>query len=308
MVAKERIKIDLPSLDDLFSTQEERDQKAREQVLTIELSEITDFPEHPFKVREDEEMTEMIESVKQYGVLVPALVRPREDGGYEMVSGHRRKFAAEQAGLEAIPCISRNLSDDEAIIIMVDANLQREHILPSERAFAYSMKLEAMKRQGERTDLTSTPVVSKLRSDEMLGKEFGESREQIRRYIRLTNLIPDILEMVDDKRMAFRPAVELSYLTVEEQSMLFDNMTLEDRTPSLSQAIKMKEASRKGELSEEAIFEVLSQEKPNQKEKVKISKNRLEKYFPKGTSNKEMEDTIVNALEMYLKRTRDKVR
>ena len=238
--------MNLPSADDLFTTQEEREQKNQEYVKNISIYEITDFPNHPFKVKMDDKMLETIESVRDHGVLVPALVREKPTGGYEMISGHRRKMASELAGKETMPCIVRNLSDDEAVVVMVDSNLQREEILPSEKAFAYKMKLDAMKRQGNRTDLTSTPLARKLKgkeSAEILGEQVGESKDQIRRYIRLTNLIPEILEMVDEKKIAMRPAVELSYLPKEEQEILYDTMESEACTPSHAQAIKIRKFS-----------------------------------------------------------------
>lgn len=306
-MAKE-LKLNLPSVDDLFSTQEERDDAQREKVMQIPLAEISGFPNHPFKVRMDEAMQEMAQSVKEYGVLVPALVRPREGGGYEMVAGHRRKAASELAGIAAIPCIVRNLTDDEATIIMVDSNLQRERILPSEKAFAYKMKLEAMKRQGQRSDLTSSPLGMKLdgkQSLDILGEQSGESRNQIHRYIRLTELDPPILEMVDENKIAFRPAVELSYLSKEQQKALFDTMKGEDCTPSLAQAIKMKQFSQEGRLNEDVILSILSEEKPNQIEQFKMPRERISKYFPPGTPAQKIEDTIIKALELYRKRQRD---
>ena len=260
----------LTSLDNLFTTQEQRDEAKRDSVQDIPISQISDFPEHPFKVKQDEAMLEMAESVRQYGVLVPGLVRQLEDGSYQMVSGHRRKLASELAGRDTIPCIVRDLTDDEAVIIMVDSNLQRERVLPSEKAFAYKMKLDAMRRQGQRTDLTSRPMVEKLESVEKMGRDTGESGRQIQRYIRLTNLIPEILDMVDDGRIAFRPAVELSYLTEQEQSALYDTMGREDCTPSLAQAIKMKAFSRDGKLTDAVILSIMEEEKPNQKEQFRI--------------------------------------
>ena len=293
-------------LDDLFSTDESRAEAQLEKVVTLNPADISDFPHHPFKVRQDEAMTEMVDSVKQYGVLVPALVRPKADGGYEMVAGHRRKCAATLAGITEMPCIVRNLSDDEATIIMVDSNLQRETILPSEKAFAYKMKLEAMKRQGQRSDLTSTPVVSKSRSNEELGQKNGDSREQVRRFIRLTELIPSVLDMVDSGKIAFRPAVELSYLSKEQQQSLYDTMEREDCTPSLAQAIKMKEFSRDGKLTEEVILSIMQEEKPNQREQFKMPKERISKYFAPGTPAQKIEDTIIKALELYRRRERQR--
>ena len=291
-------------LDDLFSTDESRAEAHLEKVVTLNPADISDFPNHPFKVKQDEAMAEMVDSVKQYGVLVPALVRPKADGGYEMVAGHRRKCAATLAGITEMPCIVRNLFDDEATIIMVDSNLQRETILPSEKAFAYKMKLEAMKRQGQRSDLTSTPLVSKPRSNEELGQKNGDSREQVRRFIRLTELIPSVLDMVDSGKIAFRPAVELSYLSKEQQQSLYDTMECEDCTPSLAQAIKMKEFSRDGKLSAEVILSIMQEEKPNQREQFKMPKERISKYFAPGTPAQKIEDTIIKALELYRRRER----
>lgn len=300
----------LTSLDSLFTTQEQRDEAKRDSVQDIPISQISDFPEHPFKVKQDEAMLEMAESVRQYGVLVPGLVRQLEDGSYQMVSGHRRKLASRLAGLDTLPCIVRDLTDDEAIIVMVDSNLQREKVLPSEKAFAYKMKLEAMRRQGKRTDLTSTPVVEKLKgkdalSSAIIGKAAGDSYEQVRRYIRLTYLLPEILAMVDDGRIAFRPAVELSYLTEQEQGTLYDTMGREDCTPSLAQAIKMKAFSRDGKLTDAVILSIMAEEKPNQKEQFRIPKERISKYFKPGTPARTMEDTIIKALDYYRKRQRE---
>lgn len=310
------INLNLPSADDLFSTQEERDEAKREMVVEIAIDEISDFPDHPFKVRMDEEMQNLVESVKQYGVLSPALVRSKPEGGYEMIAGHRRRYASEIAEKKEIPCIIRELSDEEATIIMVDSNLQRETILPSEKAFAYKMKLDAMNSQGKRTDLTSTPLASKLRSNEIVGKQVGESRETIRRYIRLTNLIPELLDLVDNSvlkekdklQIALRPAVELSYLSKEEQTVLYDTIESEDCTPSHAQAIKMRQFSEQGRLSEDVIFSILSEEKGNQKESFRMPKERISKFFPPGTSAKKVEDTIVKALELYRKRERSQER
>ena len=293
-------------LDDLFSTDESRAEAQLEKVVTLNPADISDFPNHPFKVKQDEAMAEMVDSVRQYGVLVPALVRPKADGGYEMVAGHRRKCAAMLAGITEMPCIIRNLTDDEATIIMVDSNLQRETILPSEKAFAYKMKLEAMKRQGQRSDLTSTPLVSKSRSNEELGQKNGDSREQVRRFIRLTELIPSVLDMVDSGKIAFRPAVELSYLSKEQQQSLYDTMECEDCTPSLAQAIKMKEFSRDGKLSAEVILSIMQEEKPNQREQFKMPKERISKYFAPGTPAQKIEDTIIKALELYRRRERQR--
>ena len=308
MAKSREINMNLPSADDLFTTQKERDQKNQEYVKDISIYEITDFPNHPFKVRMDAKMVETIESVREHGVLLPALVREKPTGGYEMISGHRRKMASELAGFEKMPCIVRNLSDDEAVIVMVDSNLQREEILPSEKAFAYKMKLEAMNRQGKRTDLTSTPLVSKFRTNEILAQEAGESRETIRRYIRLTELIPEILEMVDDKKISMRPAVELSYLPKEEQAILYDTMESEACTPSHAQAIKIRKFSAEGRLNEDVLLSIMAEEKPNQVEQWKIPKNRLKKYFPSGTTQQKMEETIIKALELYRKREKSRER
>ena len=306
----------LTSLDDLFSTQEEREIAAQPRVEDIPIDQIDDFPNHPFKVRMDDNMVEMAESIAQHGVLVPAIIRPKEDGRYEMVAGHRRKAASEIVSKKALPCIVRNLSEEEAIIIMVDSNLQREQLLPSEKAFAYKMKLDAMKRQGQRTDLTSVPVAQKLTSREELGKSVGESQDQIRRYIRLTFLIPEILEMVDNSvlkekdklQIALRPAVELSYLTQQEQRDLHETMLTEDCTPSHVQAIKMRKFSEEGRLNMDVIFSIMQEEKPNQKEQFKIPKDRISKYFAPGTPAQKIEDTIVKALELYRKRQREQAR
>ena len=305
MSAKPR-DLGMTPLDDLFSTDESRAEAQLEKVVTLNPADISDFPNHPFKVKQDEAMAEMVDSVKQYGVLVPALVRPKADGGYEMVAGHRRKCAATLASITEMPCIVRNLTDDEATIIMVDSNLQRETILPSEKAFAYKMKLEAMKRQGQRSDLTSTPLVSKSRSNEELGQKNGDSREQVRRFIRLTELIPSVLDMVDSGKIAFRPAVELSYLSKEQQQSLYDTMECEDCTPSLAQAIKMKEFSRDGKLTAEVILSIMQEEKPNQREQFKMPKERISKYFAPGTPAQKIEDTIIKALELYRRRERQR--
>ena len=301
--------------NDLFSTQEDRDNAQRSYVTDLPPEKISDFPNHPFKVRMDQSMIELSDSVKQYGVLVPSLVRPMLDGSYQMVSGHRRKRAAELAALPVLPCIVRDLTDDEAVIIMVDSNLQRERVLPSEKAFAYKMKLDAMKRQGQRTDLTSVPLAQKSGSKtsrQLLGEQVGESQDQVRRYIRLTKLIPELLDMVDHSvlkepgklQMALRPAVELSYLTVEEQSALLEAMVSEDRTPSHAQAIKMREFSEKGRLNPDVILSIMQEEKPNQVEQVKIARNRIDRFFPAGTPAQKIEETIVKALELYRRRER----
>ena len=310
MAKNKGINLNLPSVDDLFSTQEEREEAKRESVREIPLTEISDFPDHPFKVKADENMLEMAESIREYGVLVPALVREKPGGGYEMVAGHRRKMASELAEKTEMPCIVRNLTDDEAVLIMIDSNLQREKILPSEKAFAYKMKLEAMKRQGMRTDLTSDPVGQKLSrySVEILGESVGESKSQIQRYIRLTELIPPILDMVDENRIDMRPAVELSYLPIDQQEILLDTMQLEDCTPSHAQAIKLRKFSEEGRLNKDDIFSILAEEKGNQKEQFRMPKARISKYFSPGTPAKQMEDTIIKALELYRKRERSKDR
>lgn len=307
---------DLLSVDSLFTTEAEREDAKRERVQEIPLTEISDFPNHPFHVRMDESMVEMADSVKQYGVLVPALVRPRPEGGYEMVAGHRRKAASELAGKTVVPCIVRELTDEEAVIIMVDSNLQREQILPSEKAFAYKMKLDAMKRQGQRTDLTSDPLGWKLNGKEsasVVGKDGGDSQTQVRRFIRLTHLTPDILELVDNSvlrekdtlQIAMRPAVELSYLTETEQQSLLEIMQSEDCTPSHAQAIKMRQFSQSGKLDKNVLLSIMQEEKGNQKEQFRMSKERISKYFAPGTPAQKIEDTIVKALELYRKRQRD---
>jgi ParB family chromosome partitioning protein len=308
-----RDSLKLTSIDDLFSTEESRIDSQREKVLEIPLSEISDFPNHPFKVKADEAMLEMTDSVKQYGVLVPGLVRTKADGGYEMVAGHRRKKASELAGRETMPCIVRNLNDDEATIIMVDSNLQRENILPSEKAFAYKMKLEAMKRQAGRPSKENSVQVELnfkgQQSRDILAKQTGESGPQIYRYIRLTELIPSILEMVDEKRIAFNPAVEISYLTENEQQDLYKTMQSEDCTPSLSQAQRMKKLSQDGRLNIDVIFSILTEEKPNQKEKFHIQRERIDRFFPKNFTEKQKEDLIVQLLESwYKKRQREQER
>ena len=297
-------------LDDLFSTDESRAEAQLEKVIKLNPAEISDFPNHPFKVRQDDDMAEMVESIKKYGVLVPALVRPKEDGGYEMVAGHRRKFAASLAGVSEIPCIVRSLTDDEATIVMVDSNLQREKILPSEKAFAYKMKLEAMKRQaGRPSKENSVPLGQNFEgktSRELLAAKSPDSNTQIQRYIRLTELIPPVLQMVDDGKIAFRPAVELSYLSKEQQQTLLETMECEDCTPSLAQAIKMKEFSKDGKLTDEVILSIMQEEKPNQREQFKIPKERISKYFAPGTPAQKIEDTIIKALELYRKRERQR--
>lgn len=300
--------------NDLFSTQEERDNAQRSYVTDLPAAEISDFPNHPFKVRMDEEMVQMVESVKERGILSPVLVRPMPDGSHQMVSGHRRKRAAELAGLPTLPCVIRELTDDEAIIVMVDSNLQREQVLPSEKAFAYQMKLEAMKRQGQRRDLTSSPLGTKLgmRSNQELAEQSPDSKTQIHRYICLTNLIPELLDMVDNSvlkeagklQMALRPAVELSYLPEAEQTALLEVMEGEIRTPSHAQTIKMRTFSEQGKLNPDVILSIMQEEKPNQVEQFKIPRERIDKFFKPGTPAQKIEDTIVKALELYRRRER----
>ena len=305
----------LTSLDDLFSTQEEREIAAQPKVEDIPVELIDDFPNHPFRVRMDGSMVRLVESVGQYGVLEPCLIRPKPDGRYEMVAGHRRKEACIMADCPSIRCIVQEMTDDQAVIIMVDSNLHREEILPSEKAFAYKMKLDAMKRQGVRTDLTCAPPGHKSvnpKSRDILAEESGDSKSQIQRYIRLTYLIPEILEMVDNSvlkekdklQIALRPAVELSYLTEQEQHDLNETMMTEDRTPSHAQAIKMRKFSQDGRLNMDVIFSIMQEEKGNQKEQFKIPRDRISKYFAPGTPAQKIEDTIVKALELYQKRQR----
>lgn len=298
-------KVKLNTFDDLFGGAENT---AGEQIIHAKLDDLHTFRGHPFRVLDDEKMEETTESIGKYGVLVPGIVRPRAGGGYEMIAGHRRKMASELAGKKEMPCIIRNVTEDEAVLIMVDSNLQREEILPSEKAFAYKMKLEAMKRQGKRTDLTSVPVGPRLRSNQELAQKSEDSVTQIKRYIRLTELIPPILDLVDNGKVAMRPAVELSYLPKDQQETLYDVMQSEDCTPSHAQAIKLRKFSESGKLGEDVILSILSEEKPNQVEQFKIPKKRIDKYFSPGTSMKQMEDTIVKALELYRKRERDKGR
>ena len=301
--------------NDLFSTQAERDNAGRSFVMDLNPAEIGDFPNHPFKVRMDESMTELADSVKERGVLSPVLVRPMPDGGYQMVSGHRRKMAAELANLPTVPCIVRELTDDEAVIIMVDSNLQREQVLPSEKAFAYKMKLDAMKRQaGRPSKNNSVPVGQNFgqTSREVLAAKSPDSNTQIQRYIRLTCLLPELLDMVDNSvlkekdklQMALRPAVELSYLTEYEQSALLEVMDGEDCTPSHAQTIKMRGFSEKGKLNPDVILSIMQEEKPNQVEQFKMPRSRIDKFFPAGTPAQKIEDTIVKALELYRKRER----
>ena len=298
--------INLTSVDDLFSTEESRADAGREKVMEIALTELFPFKDHPFKVKDDEAMAETAESIKEYGVLVPAIARPRDEGGYELVAGHRRHRASELAGLETIPVLVRNLDDDAATIIMVDSNLQRENILPSERAFAFKLKLDAIKRQGERTDLTCTQVGHKLnegkKSVEIVAEQAGSSRNQIQRYIRLTELIPELLDMVDDKKIAFNPAVELSYLKPEEQTNLLEAMDMEQATPSLSQAQRLKKFSAEGKCTLEAMCAIMSEEKKGELDKVTLTSDKLRKYFPKSYTPQKMEETILKLLETWHKK------
>lgn len=310
----------LTTLDDLFSTQEEREVGSQPRVQEVSIDLIDEFPNHPFKVRMDESMMEMADSVKQHGILVPAIVRPKEDGRYEMVAGHRRMTACMIAEKENIPCIVRDLTDEEATIIMVDSNLQREQLLPSEKAFAYKMKLDAMRRQagrpGRENSATLLQNFNRKTSRELLAEQSGESHEQIRKYIRLTNLIPELLDLVDNSvlkekeklQIALRPAVELSYLTQQEQRDLHETMLTEDCTPSHVQAIKMRKFSEEGRLNMDVIFSIMQEEKPNQKEQFKIPKDRISKYFAPGTPAQKIEDTIVKALDLYRKRQREQQR
>jgi ParB family chromosome partitioning protein len=305
--------IKLTSVDDLFSTEESRADENREKVVEIPLTELFPFKDHPFKVMDNEEMAETAESVKRYGILVPAIARPRDEGGYELIAGHRRKRACELAELETMPVIVRNLDDDEAIIIMVDSNLQRESILLSERAFAFKMKLEAMKRQaGRPVKENGSQVGNNLlgkKSSELLAEQVGESKNQIYRYIRLTYLIPEILSMVDEKKIAFNPAVELSYLKEEEQIDLLEAMDMEQATPSLSQAQRLKKFSNEGKLTLEAMSAIMSEEKKGDLDKVTLTGDTLKKYFPKSYTPKQMQDTIIKLLEgWHKKRTREQER
>ena len=292
------------ALDELFMDDQGRKENALPKIYDIPLSEIDDFPDHPFHVRNDEDMDQLVESIKDRGIITPVMLRQKEDGRFEMVSGHRRKRACELAGMETIKAEIRNLSRDDAILLMVDSNLQRTTILPSEKAFAYKMRLDALRHQGMRTDLTSGPLGPKLqdgRSNEQLSDAVGESSTQIKRYIRLTNLIPGLLELVDEGRIALRPAVEISYLTVNEQKDLLETISYEDATPSLAQAIKMREFSSNGRLSEDVILSILSEQKPNQREKISFQADRLRKYIPSSIPAKDTESYVLRALEHYQK-------
>ena len=281
------------------------DVNSQEKVCTVPISLIDDFAEHPFQVRDDEDMERLIQSIDNNGVLNPVILRKNGER-YELIAGHRRKHACLRLGISSIPAIVRELSRDEAVVEMVDSNLQREHILPSEKAYAYKMKMDAMKRKAGRPKENSTPMVSNLRTDEIIGEESGESREQVRRYIRLTELIPELLTMVDEEKIAFRPAVELSYLTEDEQRDLLETIESEEATPSLAQAIRMKNLSKVGKLDMDTIFAIMTEQKPNQKEKIKIPMERLEQFFPRGMPQKQIEDTIVKALTLYQKHLKKK--
>ena len=299
---KSSVNASLSSYDDIFSTEESRQEEQREQVQQIPIGELFPFKNHPFNVLDDDSMSDTVESVKQYGVLSPLIARPRPKGGYEIISGHRRQHAAELAGLETLPVIVRQMDDDAAIILMVDSNLQREHILPSERAFAYKMKLDAMKNQGTRSDLTSTQVVSKLRSNEKLGAENNQSRETVRRFIRLTNLIPELLDMVDNKTVSFNPAVELSYLSPEQQQEVIRAMDDTQNFPSVSQAKRIKKLAQDGTFTTETIVAIMGEEKKSELDTVTIKNDTLRKYFPRSYTPKQMEDTIIKLLEQWQKK------
>ena len=299
---KSSVNASLSSYDDIFSTEESRQEEHREQVQQIPIGELFPFKNHPFKVLDNDSMSDTVESVKQYGVLSPLIARPRPKGGYEIISGHRRQHAAELAGLETLPVIVRQMDDDAAIILMVDSNLQREHILPSERAFAYKMKLDAMKNQGTRSDLTSTQVVSKLRSNEKLGAENNQSRETVRRFIRLTNLIPELLDMVDNKTVSFNPAVELSYLSPEQQQEVIRAMDDTQNFPSVSQAKRIKKLAQDGTFTTETVVAIMGEEKKSELDTVTIKNDTLRKYFPRSYTPKQMEDTIIKLLEQWQKK------
>ena len=292
----------LKGLDDLFSTEENRQEEQREQVQQIPIDELHTFTNHPFKVLDDEAMTRTVESIAQYGVLAPLIARPRPEGGYEIISGHRRQYAAKLAGLDTLPVIVRQMSDDAAVILMVDSNLQREHILPSERAFAYKMKLEALKNQGARSDLTSCQVGTKFRADESLAEDSGESARNVQRFIRLTNLIPELLDMVDEKKIAFNPAVELSYLDESQQRDFLEAMEDTQNAPSLSQAQQLKKLAQQREFSYEKAFDVMGQEKKNEKDTVTIKNETLRKYFPRSYTPKQMEEKIIQLLDAWQKK------
>ena len=298
-MSKNSLNVSLKGADDIFSTEESRQEQQREQVQQIPIGELFPFKNHPFKVLDDESMQRTVESVEQYGVLSPLIARPRPEGGYEIISGHRRQHAAQLAGLDALPVIVRNMDDDAAVLLMVDSNLQRENILPSERTFAYKMKLEALKNQGARSDLTSTQLVSKLRSNEQLEAENNQSRETVRRFIRLTNLIPELLDMVDEKKIAFNPAVELSYLDTNQQRVFLEAMNDTQNAPSLSQAQRLKKLAQEGHFSYDVAFAVMGEEKKDELDKVVIKNDTLRKYFPRSYTPKQMEDTIIKLLEQW---------
>lgn len=303
------IDLGLTGYDELFMTDRERAESRLPRIQDIPLMEIDDFPDHPFHVRLDADMDELVQSVKDRGIITPITLRQKEDGRYEIVSGHRRRKACELAGLDTVKAEVKDLSRDEAIILMVESNLQRTTILPSEKAFAYKMRLEAMNRQGQRTDLTYSPLGNKLEfatSSEELASKVGESKNQIYRYVRLTNLLPDLLSKVDEGKIAMRPAVEISYLAENEQQSLLDSIESEDSTPSYAQALKMRRFSQEGNLTDEVILSIMEEEKPNQKEQFKIPRERIAKFFPEGTPKEKMEDTIVKALELYRKRERQR--
>ena len=296
---KNSLNVSLKGADDIFSTEEFRQEQQREQVQQIPIGELFPFKNHSFKVLDDESMQRTVESVEQYGVLSPLIARPRPEGGYEIISGHRRQHAAQLAGLDALPVIVRQMDDDAAVLLMVDSNLQRENILPSERAFAYKMKLEALKNQGARSDLTSTQLVSKLRSNEQLGAENNQSRETVRRFIRLTNLVPELLDMVDEKKIAFNPAVELSYLDESQQRDFLETMNDTQNAPSLSQAQRLKRLAQEGHFSYDVAFAVMGEEKKDELDKVVIKNDTLRKYFPRSYTPKQMEDTIIKLLDQW---------
>ena len=296
---KGSLNVSLKGADDIFSTEESRQEQQREQVQQIPIGELFPFKNHPFKVLDDESMQRTVESVEQYGVLSPLIARPRPEGGYEIISGHRRQHAAQLAGLDTLPVIVRQMDDDAAVLLMVDSNLQRENILPSERAFAYKMKLEALKNQGARSDLTSTQLVSKLRSNEQLGAENNQSRETVRRFIRLTNLVPELLDMVDEKKIAFNPAVELSYLDESQQRDFLEAMNDTQNAPSLSQAQRLKKLAQERHFSYDVAFAVMGEEKKDELDKVVIKNDTLRKYFPRSYTPKQMEDTIIKLLDQW---------
>ena len=291
----------LKSVDDIFQTEENRADAQRERVQEIPLDQLKPFRNHPFKVRDDQRMLDTVDSIREYGVLVPAIARPDPEGGYELISGHRRKRGCEMAGLQTMPVIIRNLDDDAAVLVMVDSNIQREELLPSERAFAYKMKLEALKHQGARMDLTSCQVGTKLRADEKLAESVNESARTVQRFIRLTELISELLDMVDERKLAFNPAVEVSYLKRDEQRMLLEAMDAEQTTPSLSQAQRLKKFSQEGRLTEEAMSAIMSEEKKSEMDKVTLRSDTLRKYFPKSYTPKQMEQTIIKLLDVWQK-------